>query len=345
MKLSPRYNETQFHLRNVPMNLDGFGVAWYEPEELFPRRVRSAAPVVDAAGEPHQVLKNVITGQATPSFLQGSGETCEAGHQTLPSGQRLESTTIFAHVREASTGDLKDVNSHPFSFDTLSFMHNGAIWGFDSFKEDLRASLRRETLALGEQLAPPSQLAGPMVYSLRLTCHHRYPRTVMGDTDSEHAGALFAQNLAGFPKHEYDLLSLRAAMYSTIAKLREFTRRSTTAEGSVEAPSSLNFAVTDGHHLVVSRYRSNPGEDPPTLYFKTLREGRAIVVSSEPDSSDLEALREWTLLGKDKLLSFSPSSGVMLECIDLESCDSDINAADALLAEASAQAEEAKEEL
>ena len=90
-------------------------------------------------------------------------------------------------------------------------------------------------------------------------------------------------------------------------------------------PSSLNFAVSDGTSLVVIRFRSSMSEDPPTLYYRIVEEG--VIVASEPSSSDAETLKEWTLLGKNRMLSYSPSTGVHVECVCPHSCDADVSAA------------------
>ena len=90
-------------------------------------------------------------------------------------------------------------------------------------------------------------------------------------------------------------------------------------------PSSLNFAVSDGTSLVVIRFRSSMSEDPPTLYYRIVEEG--VIVASEPSSSDAETLKEWTLLGKNRMLSYSPSTGVHVECVCPHSCDDDVSAA------------------
>lgn len=39
----------------------------------------------------------------------------------------VESTTFLAHIRYASTGDLKEANTHPFEQDGRLFAHNGVI--------------------------------------------------------------------------------------------------------------------------------------------------------------------------------------------------------------------------
>ena len=90
-------------------------------------------------------------------------------------------------------------------------------------------------------------------------------------------------------------------------------------------PSSLNFAVSDGTSLVVIRFRSSMNEDPPTLYYRRVEEG--VIVASEPSSSDARTLAEWTLLGKNRMLSYSPSTGVHVECVCPHSCDDDVSAA------------------
>ena len=90
-------------------------------------------------------------------------------------------------------------------------------------------------------------------------------------------------------------------------------------------PSSLNFAVSDGRSLVVIRFRSSMSEDPPTLYYRKVEEG--VIVASEPSSSDADTLKEWTLLGKNRMLSYSPSTGVHVECVCPHSCDADVSAA------------------
>ena len=51
----------------------------------------------------------------------------------------LESTTFLAHVRYASTGDVTEVNTHPFMEDNRIFAHNGVLRGLPELQERLRA--------------------------------------------------------------------------------------------------------------------------------------------------------------------------------------------------------------
>ena len=308
-KLSPRFNATQFALRNAEKNLDGYGISWYEADEPFPRRVRSAQPVVGHDGAADETLTSLLRGDAVPTLFRASLDSC-VETPLAPPRVRLASRALFAHVRAASAVDAapEERNSHPFAFQTLTWMHNGGIAYFDrTFRKDLEASLR------------------PTVRSL-----------VSGQTDSELAGAVFVDHLAGFPhRRTYDLVALRAAMLACIATIRERTRAAREKDeatpgacASTPPSSSLNFAVTDGESLVVVRYRSHPDEDPPTLYYRDT--GGGVFVSSEPDSKDPAKLKDWVLLGKNRMLSYAPGAGVHLECVDHLECDDEMPASAAL---------------
>ena len=92
---------TQCH---TAINADGFGVAWYgEPEE--PGLFRDVLP---AWSDPN--LRSLTALVKSPLFL--------------------------AHVR-ASTGTATSRNNcHPFTWGRWSFMHNGQVGGYDSFRRD-----------------------------------------------------------------------------------------------------------------------------------------------------------------------------------------------------------------
>ena len=203
LSLSRHYDEAQVPLRNVEKNLDGYGVSWYEEGESFPRRVRSANPIIkDNVSD--ATFQNLLDGRAVPMLFRASLDVCVEEPQP-PSQVALESRAVFAHVRAASPNSTqKETNSHPFAFHTLTWLHNGHVWGFEKFREALIAKLPKKLLPL-----------------------------VAGDTDSELAGAVFASHLAGFPyRKTYDLVALRAAMLATVANLRERSLRVHESEGS-----------------------------------------------------------------------------------------------------------------
>ncbi|KAL1977914.1 hypothetical protein VTN31DRAFT_773 [Thermomyces dupontii] len=168
--------------------------------------------------------------------------------------ERLASKTcsnlIFAHVRATTEGTLAENNCHPFQHNTLMWMHNGNIGAWKYVKRPL-----------GESLADKWYLG------------------VKGGTDSEWAFALFLDLMekegadpssdpgpGGFG-HEF----LRRVMFKTIAKINEFVRRVSAQHdvSDVETRSLLNFAVTDGHTVVCTRYVSSKTDEPASLYFSS----------------------------------------------------------------------------
>ena len=118
----------------------------------------------------------------------------------------------------------------------------------------------------------------------------------------------------------------------------------------VWSPASMNFAVSNGRGMVVTRFRSKADEDPPSMYYKmgvpdryradtgasslvSAGSGRGqgdvrangLIVASEPLEETLPALSAWRLLGKDKMISFHPSEGVRVECLS-DRCSPDLPA-------------------
>lgn len=280
VQLSPRWNASQFALRNVDENLDGFGVAWYVDGSDYARRIRSP----DAVAPLHGDLLKLVRGHPTVPYM-AMNNSCVSDTATKNSDV-LRSRAMFGHVRAKSAGPLDRKNSHPFVYNTLTWMHNGGIVSFDAVKDRIRDAIS--------------------TYGL-----------VAGSTDSELAGAMFVDKLNDKQGPPFSLDALKGAMRATVKGIVELTED--------HGDSSLNFAVTDGTNLVVSRYRSAKLEDPPTLYYKLQHDAKAIVVASEPLVTDPTALKEWTLLGKDRLLAFSPSAGLTIDCIDPETCDQDLS--------------------
>lgn len=203
--------------------------------------------------------------------------------------EKIRSTCFFAHVRAASPGAyVSEFNCHPFKYERFLWMHNGKIADFPRIKRRLRESLNDE-----------------------------YYNFIQGTTDSEHAFALFLNKLG---KHIYDytISDLRNALIETIHQIGELQTRAKTEE-----PSSLNFAVTDGYNILVSRYTTSSETEPPTLYLSSgdhleIRDGKyrmaaatpypnAVIVASEP----LTAYRsDWKPVEKNHLVLVSPEEHI-----------------------------------
>lgn len=140
---------------------------------------------------------------------------------------------LFAHVRAATPGmAVMEANVHPFAYDRFMWMHNGQVSGFHHIKRRLRESL-----------------------------HDEFYDIITGTTDSEHAFALFLNNLRA-PFGEITGEEMRRAMIETIARLNEWTR-----EAGVSQTSYYNFAVTNGGTMIVSRYSSTPNTRGASLHY------------------------------------------------------------------------------
>lgn len=101
---------------------------------------------------------------------------------------------------------------------------------------------------------------------------------VKGGTDSEWAFALFLDTLeregvdpSSEPEAGFETKTLRRAMKKTIAKINAFVK-AVPAEHQlrdVETRSLLNFAVTDGHSVIVTRYVSSKTDAAASLYYSS----------------------------------------------------------------------------
>ncbi|HEX8652772.1 MAG TPA: class II glutamine amidotransferase [Pyrinomonadaceae bacterium] len=217
--------------------------------------------------------------------------------QALAAKTRAE--CLFAHVRAATPGmAVTDANVHPFSYDRFMWMHNGAIAGFRQIKRRLRAELKDEFYDMIE-----------------------------GTTDSEHAFALFLNSLRT-PFGEASGEEMRRALVEVIARLNALS-----GDAGITEPSYYNFAVTDGHSTVVSRYCSGEGQKGNSLHYsRGLRfeclpgglcdmhtvkgeEGaRAVIVASERLTDDDS---DWTPVPDNHTITVLPNLSVKVERIDL----------------------------
>ncbi|KAK0614297.1 nucleophile aminohydrolase [Immersiella caudata] len=168
--------------------------------------------------------------------------------------QRLASKTashlIFAHVRATTEGSLSEDNCHPFCHGSLMWMHNGGLGGWKQIK-------RR----LGERLADKWYLG------------------VVGGTDSEWAFALFLDTLermgydpSSQPADGFGPTVLRKAMLRTIALINELIDsipESVIQAENVDTRSLLNFALSDGHTVICTRYVGSSSDEAASLYYSS----------------------------------------------------------------------------
>lgn len=157
--------------------------------------------------------------------------------------EKTKSELVFAHVRASTYGILSETNCHPFSYHSLCFMHNGGISNFGKIKRRLLNQIDDE-----------------------------YLNFLKGSTDSECAFALFLDTLKklGYDpankEGNFGHVALRQAMLQTISFLKDWTKEANSGLDHAE-PSLLNFAVTDGSSVVVSRYITSRVDEAASLHF------------------------------------------------------------------------------
>jgi glutamine amidotransferase len=240
--------------RNIIVNGDGFGVAWYCDDE----------PPEDGA---------CMFKIHTPAWSDSN---------ILNIGRYVKSSVILGHVRAAATGHnpLEPVivsfqNCHPFKYGRYSFMHNGGIPEFGRIKRDL----------------------------CEMMSFDFYGR-ICGSTDSEHIFALFL-SLLECPNSAMSAEYLAEKLSETFCKILGLCTKH-----SVGAACSLNILLTDGNHVVASRFRNSDAE-PPSLYYSFGTEYSA-------ERGNFENIRSVRRGGKEVIITSSPlnRSGYMVDCFE-----------------------------
>ncbi|CCD25665.1 glutamine amidotransferase subunit DUG3 NDAI_0F03470 [Naumovozyma dairenensis CBS 421] len=158
---------------------------------------------------------------------------------------KTKSDLVFAHVRASTYGVLSETNCHPFTYHSLCFMHNGGISNFKHIKRRLLNHIKDEYLNF---------------YKVVQILNVRF--------------ALFLDTLDknGFDPSKRDgnfgHIALRKALLQTIEYIRDWTKEVNESNGmeTVE-PSLLNFAVTDGSTVIVSRYITSKTDEAASLHF------------------------------------------------------------------------------
>lgn len=132
----------------------------------------------------------------------------------------IASSTFVGHVRAATVGSIAPENVHPFRHGPWVFAHNGTVPAFQEIYK---------RLAL-DDFAPPG-----------------------GSTDSEH---VFHWMLSRMPEFglspERASLSVEPICDLIASSVDEIVRLA--AEERTPSPAKLNFMLTDGQNLVVSRW-------------------------------------------------------------------------------------------
>lgn len=252
---------------SVSVNGDGFGIGWYQPElDNEPCVFRSIKP---AWGDDN--LRNLA--------------------------RKVYSPCMFAHVRAASPGlTVEEVNSHPFSYGQLMFMHNGVLGGYKQIRRKLLRKL--------------SDTAYDAIH---------------GSTDSEHLFGLFLNQIPNPLGHVTceQMVSALDNMFSDLSEL--------LIEHDIRQHSYLNLAVTNGTCLVVVRYTTNPNVQPASLYYMhgheyhcrgesclmepTFGKPSAIVVASEPFTARRS---DWMKVERNSMMVVDETMRIMFRNVEMD---------------------------
>ncbi|KAF2666519.1 N-terminal nucleophile aminohydrolase [Microthyrium microscopicum] len=162
---------------------------------------------------------------------------------------KTQSSLIFAHVRASTEGNLSEQNCHPFWCGAIMWMHNGGIGAWNKIKKALAMGLS-----------------------------DRWFNFVKGGTDSEWAFAIFLDCLEkkGLDPEQvmppgglgHDVL--RGAMLETIERINALIAAVPSRDlGNEDRRSLLNFAVTDGHSVICTRYVNSKVDAPASLFWSS----------------------------------------------------------------------------
>jgi glutamine amidotransferase len=148
--------------------------------------------------------------------LERHADPAHDGVRFRAAAARIRATTVLAHVRRATVGQVALENTHPFRHAGWTFLHNGTVPYFVEIRDELLAEL-------------------PAV--------HR--AAIAGDTDSEH---LFHLILAG--REQAPEQPLLAILQQALERVIRWCR----ARGQ-EPHLGLNVLLSDGVQMVGSRWQ------------------------------------------------------------------------------------------
>lgn len=125
-------------------------------------------------------------------------------------------------------------------------MHNGGVGGWKHVKRRLAASLEDKWF-INVQGSTDSEWAFALFLDTMQKMGH--------DPSSDHADGGFGHSV------------LRKAMLKTIERINALVAAIPEEHRDEDAMSLLNFAVTDGHSAVCTRYVSSRTDEPASLFF------------------------------------------------------------------------------
>lgn len=214
--------------RNIRVNGDGFGVAWYtnDTADLGSCVLKFMTPAWSSSN-----LKNVARHVKAPLIM---------GHvRAAASGHNPHEKTIVSYE-----------NCHPFQSGRYTFMHNGGIPEFYKIKRPLSALIRDD---LFHNISGNTDSEYIFYLILELLASDQCSAPLETATDCATTASGEALKSAG---------QMGNAVERGIAILLQLME-----ENGITAACSLNFVFTDGSNFVATRFRNSKESDAPSLYY------------------------------------------------------------------------------
>ncbi len=205
---------------------------------------------------------------------------------------KIRTRAVITHFRNATIGEVKESNTHPFRYGVWLFAHSGTIANFRKIKSLI---FKRLTLSLSEK--------------------------IRGNTDSEYLFHLFLSNLKGkgyLKKGDIPFTKVVDALQQSSLLLNDWRKEIKSGSNS-----TYNFLITNGKYLLATKkgdtlfYLKNKWSEEnnsfkiANLQLKIEEDiGDFVVVSSEKisDSNDWIEVRENQLLAVDENINIVTQS-------------------------------------
>ena len=204
---------------------------------------------------------------------------------------KLQTRLFFAHIRDASPEiPVTQTNCHPFNYGPFLWMHNGWLQEFAKIKRLFLQSLTDRAFL-----------------------------TIQGNTDSEYAFALFLDEIDfNYQASETEIENALLAVIDKIYWMR--------IKASLQSNAQMNFAVSNGKSIFVSRFSTILNQQPASLFYfegkmtcceggfkfqkdQSGADGNIIVVASEPLSSQSDC---WQRVERNHYLKIDNENSVKM---------------------------------
>lgn len=205
-----------------------YGISGNQPAKVECSLVDAQNALIDQSIEDSRGVANpdgwgIGSYEAGSPVVHKSARAASHDVEFRRTAEAVTSRAVVAHVRAATVGANTLNNTHPFSHGPWLFAHNGTLAGFDQLAPELRSEI-------------PDHLL----------------RSIRGDTDSE---LMFLWLLGHMPEFGLDPLSGADSALELVELLATAVPELAARSASVTAePVRLNFLLTDGVHLAVSRW-------------------------------------------------------------------------------------------